>query len=441
MLEPPLLLLRGLRVPLRLKAGTLLALALVFVSAAFLGADRTVFVPGPTSDGHHVFEESCGSCHQGFRGVAAAKCVSCHPAERGPDTHAVALFDDPRWAHTLARIDARQCVTCHGEHRLSPGGVTVEAGFCFPCHDDVPGKRASHASFSPSSCGQGGCHNYHDNSALNVAFLSRHREDPDQIPQPRLLERAARTPQDPPEARFPSGETPDPGLVESWRASGHAAAGVGCAECHDPEGRDFSRSPSDAPCARCHAFEDGTFRSGKHGIRRATGLEDLGPRDARLPMRAGAPARMRCSTCHDAHSVDTRRAAVEACLTCHDDEHSRAFLASPHGRSWRSSPADARPAADAVTCATCHLPRVEVDQDGARRVAVHHRNTLTLRPPDRMAKLVCMDCHGMPFALASLLDERLVAGNFLGRPARPAESVEMVGALAAGVGGGQEGSR
>ena len=441
MLEPPLLLLRGLRVPLRLKVGTLLALALVFVSAAFLGADRTVFLPGPTSDGHHVFEESCGSCHQGFRGVAAEKCTSCHAQERGPDTHAVALFDDPRWAQALARLDVRQCVSCHGEHRRSHRGVTVEAGFCFPCHDDVPGKRASHATFAPSSCGNAGCHNYHDNSALNVAFLSRHREDPDRTPQPRVLERRVLPPQEHPEIRFPSAEASDPALVDSWRASGHAAAGVGCAECHDPEGRDFRRSPSDAPCAQCHAFEDGTFRSGKHGVRRATGLEDLGPRDARLPMRAEAPAQLRCTTCHDAHSVDTRRAAVEACLSCHDDEHSRAFLASPHGLTWRSSPAGARPAADAVTCATCHLPRVEVDQRGTRRVAVHHRNTLTLSPLDRMAKLVCMDCHGLPFALASLLDPRLPASNFRGRPARPAESVLLVGAFVEASGRGQEGSR
>src|SRR5262245_48966124 len=227
MLEPPLLLLRGLRVPLRLKAGTLLALAIVCLSAAFLGADRKVFVPGPTSDGHHVFEESCGSCHRAFRGAATEKCTSCHPADREPDTHSPALFDDPRWAPTLARLDAQQCVTCHAEHRRADGGVTADPGFCFGCHDDVPARRASHASVAPTSCGQGGCHNYHDNSALNVAFLARHAAEPDRLATPLTLERTVGPPQAPPDVQFPSGESHDPELVTRWRASAHAASGVG----------------------------------------------------------------------------------------------------------------------------------------------------------------------------------------------------------------------
>jgi len=430
MLEPPLLLLRGLRVPLRLKVGTLLVLALVLLSAAFLGADRKAFLPGTTSDGHHVFEESCRSCHDPFRGVAAARCASCHPPDRGPDTHTAALFDDPRWAATLARLDARECVSCHAEHRRADGGVTVDPGFCFPCHDDVPAKRASHASFAPTSCGRAGCHNYHDNSALNVAFLTRHAAEPDRLAAPVTLERTMPSPQPAPDVRFPPGEPHDPELVARWRASAHAGAGVGCPECHDPQQRGFRRTPSDEPCARCHTYEDRTFRSGKHGVRRAADLSDLTPRAARLPMREAAPSHLRCSTCHDAHSVDTRRAAVEACLSCHDDAHSRAYLESPHGRAWRNGPATARPAADAVTCATCHLPRIETQDEGKRRVAVDHRNTLTLRPPDRMAKRVCMGCHGLPLALASLLDERLVETNFKGRPARTAEAVDMARALA-----------
>jgi hypothetical protein len=63
-------------------------------------------------------------------------------------------------------------------------------------------------------------------------------------------------------------------------------------------------------------------------------------------------------------------------------------------------------------------------------VGVDHDNTRTLRRADRMAKRVCMRCHGLPLALASLLDERLVANNFRGRPAAAAESVDMVRALA-----------
>ena len=137
MRELPLQLLRGLRIPLRLKVGVLSAVALVLLTAAFLGAARSVFVPGPTSDGHHLFEASCASCHAPFRGSPRGKCTSCHPPDRAPDTHAAGLFDDPRWAHTLEEIDAQECVACHGEHRRADGGVTVGRDFCMRCHDDV----------------------------------------------------------------------------------------------------------------------------------------------------------------------------------------------------------------------------------------------------------------------------------------------------------------
>ena len=63
-------------------------------------------------------------------------------------------------------------------------------------------------------------------------------------------------------------------------------------------------------------------------------------------------------------------------------------------------------------------------------VGVDHDNTRTLRRPDRMARRVCMRCHGLPMALASLLDARLVANNFRGRPAGTAEAIDMVRALA-----------
>jgi predicted CXXCH cytochrome family protein len=440
MQEPSLLLRRCLRVPLRLKVGTLLAVSLVLLSAAFLGAGRKVFLPGTTSDGHHLFEESCRSCHDPFRGVAAARCVACHGSDRAPDTHPPALFDDPRWASALARQDVRECVTCHGEHRRAHGGVTTDSGFCFPCHDDVPAKRASHASFGPASCGRAGCHNYHDNSALNVAFLARHAAEPDLLDTREGLEREVPALRAPPGVRFPPREPYGPDLVARWQGSAHAAAGAGCPDCHESKEHGFRRQPSDEPCARCHAHEDQTFRAGKHGVRRAAGLSDLAPAAARLPMRQPAPQHLGCSTCHDAHSVDTRRAAVDACLSCHDDAHSRAFLESPHGRALEQAPKGARPAADAVTCATCHLPRVETEREGMPHVGVDHDNTRTLRRPDRVAKRVCMRCHGLPMALASLLDPRLVANNFNGRPARTAEAVDMVRALA-DAGGNDGGAR
>ncbi len=53
-----------------------------------------------------------------------------------------------------------------------------------------------------------------------------------------------------------------------------------------------------------------------------------------------------CTACHDVHAFDTRRAAVESCLGCHDDGHSRSYKQSPHYRLWQAeTEAKARKAA------------------------------------------------------------------------------------------------
>jgi hypothetical protein len=419
----------GVRV--RFKVGAL-ALGLVLsLGGGFAAGRRAMFLPGTTSDGHHLIEQECSACHRPFGGVPNERCAGCHAAERVDDTHPASTFDDPRWAAVPAAQQARSCAACHHEHQRVAGGFTGRADMCFPCHDDVVAKRPSHATFLPGSCGRGGCHNYHDNSALNVAVLARHAGEPDLLPAPRTLERPAPEPKAASEG-LPVGLAAPPALVARWRQSAHADAGVGCAGCHAPG------AGAEASCARCHAFEDATFRAGKHGARRALGLPDLAPADARLPMKAGAQGRLGCAACHDPHSVDTRQAAVEACRGCHDDAHTRAYAASPHAGTLARSRGEERPAGTAVTCATCHLPRMEQDQDGRPRVAVHHANTFTLRPRDRMLKLVCQDCHGLAFALSALYDEALVASSFTGRPARVHETAllaQALGTRAAGAAG------
>ena len=134
-------------------------------------------------------------------------------------------------------------------------------------------------------------------------------------------------------------------------------------------------------------------------------------------MRADAAhAFQGCGACPDAHAVDTDRAATVACLGCHDDEHSRAQRHSPH-------------ASAGVTCATCHLPRIEVRDDEAstgKRVAVMHDNGFTLEPRDRMARVVCLQCHGIELALSALYDEASVRSSFAGPPARLHPSIDMV---------------
>lgn len=385
---------------------------------------REIYLPGVTSDGHHAIEASCASCHEGFEAIRNTRCQECHTAELFKDTHSVRLFDDPRWAADLAVINASRCITCHAEHRVARGGVTVAPEFCFPCHDDVVQKRASHRTFASTSCGDAGCHNYHDNSTVNTAFLSLRAgqsmmTNPAQLPtwQRSTVSQAVQSAATrsgvnlPPPQNLPASDE----ITRGVAGSAHGRAQVGCGDCHSADGPDHLR-PGIKVCQRCHEFEVETFTAGRHGSRLRVELEPLGPGDARLPMKPSSetrPVALDCGTCHDPHAVDTRPAATEACLTCHDDEHSRNFKASTHaalpGATEAASPS-------AVTCATCHLPRTEVTDEAGRHVAVNHNNSFTLRPTDRMARMVCLHCHGLELSLTSVLDPRLVASNFDGRP-------------------------
>jgi hypothetical protein len=136
------------------------------------------------------------------------------------------------------------------------------------------------------------------------------------------------------------------------------------------------------------------------------------------PRHPGQPAALGCGSCHEAHRVDTVRAATTACLGCHADRHSRAFAASPHARSTRGS------SGGAFTCATCHMPRTT--SGAGAKVVVEHGNTLTLRPRDRMLGGVCLDCHGLAFAMSSLYDDGLVETNFRGRPRVAHQTIDVL---------------
>jgi hypothetical protein len=128
-----------------------------------------------------------------------------------------------------------------------------------------------------------------------------------------------------------------------------------------------------------------------------------------------------CTSCHGAHRFDTRFAAADACLGCHDDGHSRAYRGSPHERAWL---ADATGASGA-SCATCHLPR-HAAPAGAAAVRVEHNQSDNLRPNEKMLKGVCLGCHGLGFSIDALADAVLIGDNFKGRPRRHVESLEMV---------------
>jgi predicted CXXCH cytochrome family protein len=419
----------------------LVAIGLALALATLLWNGRsTVFLPGTTSDGHYLIETACESCHVPFAGVSNDRCVACHKAELADDTHPVRMFDDPRWASTLRTIDALQCKTCHQEHLVAQAGVTVRPDFCYPCHDDVTQKRETHRTLGPDSCGSVGCHNYHDNSGLNTAFLRRHVGEPAMGARAGLPERRPALPTvAPPAPAYPAEVAVRKEVVDGWRASAHAAGDVNCMDCHGGSATGFVAVPGERACAECHRFEVETFRTGKHGARGAVDLPPLTPSLARQPMRHDTRAGrgLSCAACHDPHRLDTRRAAVEACLGCHDDEHSRNFESSPHGATLRLDGPTGPTGPGAVTCATCHLPRTRVEGDMGPRVAVNHNNTFTLRPRDRMVKEVCAACHGLEFSLSNIVDDTLVRSNFRGRSTRRHETFRMMDAVAPATPGGE----
>lgn len=405
---------------------------------------RAWFLPGETSHGHHQIELSCGTCHG--EGLAAADalqeaCERCHGAElkEARDSHPQSKFTDPRNADRAARLDAARCVTCHVEHRpgiTGAAGLTLPADYCVICHDEVAKERPSHQGLAFDTCGNSGCHNFHDNRALYEDFLLKHAEAPPLLAEPRMpardwrqvIEELGSYPIDRyPLAPLAAPDVPadDAGIVRDWLETAHARSGVNCSACHGA-GKDWVARPGHDACKGCHGAEVETWLAGKHGMRLAAGLGSMRPADARQPMKAAAAQRaLGCTSCHAAHRFDTARAAVESCLECHADDHSRAYLGSPHHRLWQQERAGLLPAGSGVTCASCHLPRIEHRTDDVKRMLVQHNQNDTLRPSDKMLRPVCLNCHGLQFALDALADAALVAGNFKGRPQARVASISM----------------
>ena len=62
-----------------------------------------------------------------------------------------------------------------------------------------------------------------------------------------------------------------------------------------------------------------------------------------------------------------------------------------------------------LTCASCHLPRVEWrDEDtGEKRVLVQHNQNETLEPSEKMIRPVCLHCHGLGYSIDALAGRKV----------------------------------
>ncbi len=407
-----------------------------FANTLMFSEDKSTLLIGEATHGHHQIELACSSCHTdpfGGKEILQNACLNCHEQELTDafDSHPKKKFTDPRNADLIEVIDARYCVSCHTEHKESfthPMGLTLPEDYCFHCHEDIGEERPSHKDLAFDSCASAGCHNFHDNRALYEAFLLEHANEPWLLEIAQLSEKNHASLNAKPDAPA----TPDPTLAlsypsmhDEWDRSKHAQAGVACQHCHQSDSMDenWLEKPGVAVCQGCHDREAEGFLSGKHGmrlaesVRSAIELEAVRPADGRLTFHENALETVHgCNSCHSAHEFNPQKAATESCLNCHADEHSMAFLDSPHGVLWQQEIDGEIAPGEGVSCATCHMPRIENTHRGTTVVHVEHNQNATLRPNEKMIRPVCMQCHGLAFSIDALADENLIRTNFSGKP-------------------------
>jgi len=409
------------------------------------GSAKRIFLPGETTHGHYQIELDCHACHTTSWEMKQDSCITCHGEElkESRDTHPSSKFNDPVNAERLALLDAQNCLTCHKEHvaeRTHPMGLSLPTDYCFHCHQDVAEQRPSHKDFGYNSCATAGCHNYHDNTALYENFLHKHFGEPDVLANPVVPQRnyhevlAEDENLGPPlDMANQDGPKPEPSqrqLYDDWAETAHAAAGVNCSACHQPHQEDsiatqWSNQVPQTVCGTCHEPEQQTWLKGKHGMRIAQGLPPMTPGEAKLPMHHNVRhEQLSCNSCHEGHRFDTKTAAVESCLKCHNDSHSLAYQQSSHYQLWKDELSGKAAPGSGVSCATCHMPRE--DNSKLDRVVVNHNQNANLEPNEKMLRSVCMNCHGLEYSINALADDQLINQCFDGLPEPEIESMQMV---------------
>lgn len=421
---------RKLSLPWLFWGGTTLVASLVFAYGMFGGSSgRRFFLPGETTNGHYQIELQCEACHaSSFTAQAEmqAACERCHEEElrQAKDSHPKAKFTDPRNAERVARLDARLCVTCHREHvpdATLAAGLTLPEDYCVECHAEVATERPSHRDLPFDGCSAAGCHNFHDNRALYEDFLARRGGEPELLPGASIdRQRGARAPKPALTIADADGALDASGLAD-WARSEHGRSGVNCSDCHGRE--PFDTDVIIERCQGCHEPQARTWQAGKHGLRTARGLTPMRPEQARAVMQHGAGGQiLSCNSCHRAHDYDARAAAVDSCLGCHADDHSRAYGGSPHAALYRDELLGSGATGSGVSCATCHMPREPM---GEGVMVTEHNQNANLRPSDKMLRSVCNQCHGLSFSIDALADAELVQRNFIGKPKTHVASIDM----------------
>lgn len=425
-----------------------LAGAAYFINILYFSDDKTVFMPGEVTHGHHQIEMVCEACHSenwSDQDTLQKACVNCHDEEleEAHDSHPKSKFTDPRNADRLEKIDARFCIACHVEHKseVHTGmGVTLQEDFCFRCHEDIAEDRESHKGLGFETCASSGCHNFHDNKALYEDYLLAHANEPDHkssdwvsmIKNVHMNKKANQNESkvlDQSGADMPESLNADSDLIEKWAKSAHAYGGINCSECHNTQDSGWKDAVAIEDCESCHKEQATGFKTGKHGMRFAVFKEErdsiqfMSPSLARIPMKVDSfDEELTCNTCHKAHDYLMEEAAVESCIGCHDDQHTNAYKNSKHFELWRQEVSGELEKGAGVSCASCHMPKV-FNKDHTEMHTQHNQNH-NLRPNEKMIRSVCMNCHGLQFSLNALADQDLILNNFSSASKVHVESIE-----------------
>ena len=385
---------------------------------------------GAITDGHFQLELRCEACHsKAFNDQSSMQtsCLDCHgeALSVAQDSHPAKKFNDPRNAQQREKIDARFCTACHQEHQqkaTAKMGVTIAPDYCIFCHDDIATQRPSHTDSKFQNCADAGCHNYHDNRALYEDFLVEHSND-------EWLDanwiHYAKKEIDP----VAFNKTPTQPQIRGNTII-HASETLVCIQCHTTEkiNKQDALLGVSQKCGVCHNIEYSTYELGKHGIRLKLGLpainmaesaikrnENDSPVSKWLAHSADLDEQTQgCESCHTIHRQNyiieesPFKIGTRACLNCHQDQHSTAFLVSKH--------------ASIITCASCHMPIMQAAEN-LQPITDHNQNN-NLEPNEKMIRSVCLDCHGLRFAINALADEKLIENNFQGLPTTQVPSID-----------------
>lgn len=372
--------------------------------------DRAVLKRHDLNTAFAGLDPSCASCHRDVHaGQLSSRCTECHSQDTWKNPP---LFSHERARYPLTGLHAKvDCAKCHRPVAAAAGGAIQYKGlalfnFCASCHKDP------HGNAFDGDCSH--CHvtggwkqilpaNGFDHSKTDYPLVGKHAalackdcHKTENFKTHVAFARCLDCHQDQHGSQFAHRE--DGGDCKachgeagwkpaSFTVADHARtaypllgkhAGVTCAKCHLPKGKETAYRVAFAVCATCHQdAHKGQFAAAPHKNRCQDCHGEAGWTPAiytlaahnqtSFPLKAAHVA-VPCSGCHEPRGGDTPyHPAAANCADCHR---------SPHGQL-----------AAATRCETCHS--VATWKDRAR--FDHSQTAFNLL--GRHAAVDCLACH------------------------------------------------